>query len=111
MSDTHKELNGSDDPCPASRFFEMVGGKWKLHILQILIFQGTKRFGELRREVEGISQTMLTKQLRVLEKDGLISRKIYAEVPPRVEYAATELGMDLREMFDSMHRWWLRKEL
>jgi len=104
------EQKSAVDLCPAPRVIEMIGGKWKLRILQILIFQGTKRFGELRRQVEGITQTMLTKQLRALEEDGLISRKVYAEVPPRVEYTPTKSGMDLMEMFEAMHQWWERNQ-
>lgn len=93
--------------CPAPLVFSMIGGKWKLTILQILIFTGTKRFGELRREIDGITQTMLTQQLRALEKDGLVSRQVFAEVPPRVEYAATADAMALRPTFESMHQWWI----
>lgn len=93
--------------CPAPAIFSMIGGKWKLSILQILIFHGTKRFGELQRELEGITQTMLTKQLRSLEDDGLVERKVYAEVPPRVEYSATPDAMALRTMFQTMHQWWV----
>lgn len=93
--------------CPAPMVIGMIGGKWKLLILQILIFQGTKRFGELRRAADGITQTMLTNQLRALEADGLVSRKVYAEVPPRVEYSATPAGMGLKPVFTSMHGWWL----
>lgn len=95
-----------DMPCPVPVVVDLVGGKWKLLILQILIFHGTKRFGELRKRVDGITQTMLTNQLRALEADGLISRKIYAEVPPRVEYSATKAGMDLKPVFNAMHHWW-----
>ena len=96
--------------CPASDVFAMIGGKWKLTILQILIFQGTKRFGELRRTIDGITQTMLTKQLRALESDGLIRREIFAEVPPRVEYSATDDAMALRPAFQSMHDWWASRK-
>ena len=96
----------ADVPCPAPVVIGMIGGKWKLLILQILIFHGTKRFGELRRRIDGITQTMLTSQLRALEADGLVSRKVYAEVPPRVEYSATEDGLRLEPVFKSMHRWW-----
>lgn len=99
-----------DDPgpnlCPAPLVFAMIGGKWKLSILQILIFHGTKRFGELRQSVPGITQTMLTKQLRALEKDGLVRRKVYAEVPPKVEYSATEDAIGLMPAFQAMHAWW-----
>ena len=98
------------DICPAPIIFTMIGGKWKLSILKALIFKGTKRFGELRREVEGVTQTMLTKQLRALEEDGLIERTVFAEVPPRVEYHATKDGLALLPMFEEMHRWWLDRE-
>ena len=91
--------------CPAPRVIGMIGGKWKLLILQILIFQGTKRFGELRKTINGITQTMLTNQLRALEADGLVIRKVYAEVPPRVEYSASADGMALAPVFTSMHDW------
>ena len=92
--------------CPASSAFAMIGGKWKLWILKTLIFEGTHRFGELRRKVDGITQTMLTTQLRALEQDGLVARKVYAEVPPRVEYSATSQAMGLVPMFTAMHEWW-----
>lgn len=84
----------------------MIGGKWKLSILQILIFHGTKRFGELRQAIPEITQTMLTKQLRDLERDGLVKRKVYAEVPPKVEYSASEDGVGLMPAFKEMHSWW-----
>lgn len=87
---------------------EVSGGKWKLVILQILIFEGTKRFGELKRRLEGVTQTMLTSQLRALERDGLVTRKVYAEVPPRVEYSATPLALDFRAVFFAMRDWWKR---
>lgn len=95
--------------CPAPRVIGMIGGKWKLLILQILIFQGTKRFGELRKSIDGITQTMLTNQLRALEADGLVNRKVYAEVPPRVEYSASADGLALAPVFTSMHDWWVNR--
>jgi len=94
--------------CPAQDIFTMIGGKWKLSILQILIFHGTHRFAALRRAIPGITQTMLTSQLRALEADGLVSRKVYAEVPPRVEYSATPRALALREVFNSIHDWWMQ---
>lgn len=97
-------------PCPAPLVFNMIGGKWKLSILQILIFRGTKRFGELRREIDGVTQTMLTSQLRALEKDGLVARKVYPEVPPRVEYSATSDALALQPMFRAMHNWWVERD-
>lgn len=96
--------------CPMPDIAQLIGGKWKLIILQILIFQGMKRFGQLKRQIDGITQTMLTTQLRALEKDGLVERKAYPEVPPRVEYTATRKAKDLEEMFHAMHAWWLRNE-
>ena len=106
-----KTGEGTDQlPCPAPVVIGMIGGKWKLLILQILIFQGTKRFGELRRKIDGITQTMLTAQLRALEADGLVSRNIYAEVPPRVEYSVTKAGLGLEPVFTSMHRWWVEHD-
>lgn len=110
MSDADAVPNETPTPdknlCPAPVVIGMIGGKWKLLILQILIFQGTKRFGELRSSIDGITQTMLTKQLRALEADGLVTRKVYAEVPPRVEYSASADGLALEPVFTSMHAWW-----
>lgn len=95
--------------CPMPDIAKLIGGKWKLIILQILIFRGMKRFNELRRMIDGVTQTMLTKQLRALEHDGLVERKVFAEVPPRVEYTATARARELEQMFLAMHDWW-RKE-
>ncbi len=100
----------SDLLCPAPLVISMIGGKWKLLILQILIFQGTKRFGELHRQINSITQTMLTKQLRALEADGLVVRKIYPEVPPKVEYTASKDGLALADMFEAMHTWWQQRK-
>lgn len=105
-SSQNKQQSQPVDPCPAGSAFTMIGGKWKLWILQVLIFDGTHRFGELRRKVHGITQTMLTSQLRALEDDELVERKVYAEVPPRVEYRATPKAMGLVPMFTAMHEWW-----
>ncbi len=99
---TREELAGCDD---FERVIDMIGGKWKLWILRILIFGGTKRFNQLRREINGITQTMLTNQLRALEEDDLVNREVYAEVPPRVEYSATPKGMALEKFFNEMYEW------
>lgn len=93
--------------CPMPDIARLIGGKWKLIILQILIFKGKKRFNQLRRLLGGITQTMLTNQLRALESDGLVERKVFAEVPPRVEYTATPRAMALTNMFKAMHQWWV----
>jgi len=95
------------ETCPAPVVIGLIGGKWKLMILRVVIFDGMQRFGELRRAIDGITQTMLTKQLRALEADGLVARKVYAEVPPRVEYSATKSGMALIPVFHAMHGWWV----
>ena len=99
-----------DGFCPMPDIAQLIGGKWKLIILQMLIFQGMRRFNELRRLIDGITQTMLTKQLRALESDGLVRREVYAEVPPRVEYTATPRAMALEKVFLSMHEWWIEDE-
>ncbi len=101
------QTSGSIALCPMPDIAKLIGGKWKLIILQILIFHGTKRFGELKRSIDGVTQTMLTSQLRALEADGLVSRKVYPEVPPKVEYSATDRAMALTKMFREMHNWWV----
>lgn len=100
-------LQGTNEVCPMPDIAKLIGGKWKLIILQILIFQGMKRFNELRRQLGSITQTMLTAQLRSLEGDGLVNRRVYAEVPPRVEYTATDRAKALEPMFKEMHAWWM----
>jgi DNA-binding HxlR family transcriptional regulator len=82
-----------------------ITGKWKLEILWLLNLR-VHRFGELRRAIPGISQHMLTAQLRELESDGLIRRKIFAEVPPRVEYAITPAAQALKPVIDAIFTWW-----
>ena len=99
-----------DAECPMPDIAKLIGGKWKLIILQILIFRGVHRFGELRRRIDGVTQTMLTSQLRALESDGLIERRVYAEVPPRVEYSATARALALERVFLALHDWWMEDE-
>ncbi|MFD0392489.1 winged helix-turn-helix transcriptional regulator [Streptomyces nogalater] len=88
------------------------GGRWKLAILKQLT-AGTLRFGELRRTLPGVTQRMLTRQLRELEEDGLVSRTVYAEVPPRVEYALTEVGHSLDAITEELDKWghWYRERV
>jgi DNA-binding HxlR family transcriptional regulator len=90
--------------CTVEITLSLLGNKWKVLILREL-FTGTKRFGELTRGVHGISQKMLTQQLRQMEDDNLVNRKIYPEVPPRVEYSLTEIGKSLSPILDAMHKW------
>ena len=95
-----KELPG----CPVETTLMLIGDKWKVLILRGLI-PGTKRFGELKKSIGGVSQKVLTAQLRDLEEKGLIQRTVYAEVPPRVEYSLTELGKSLSPILDAMRIW------
>jgi DNA-binding HxlR family transcriptional regulator len=90
--------------CPVATTVNLIGNKWKLLILRDLL-TGTKRFGELRKSVAGISQKVLTDNLRSMEEDGMVVRKIYAEVPPRVEYSLSELGESLRPIIAVMEKW------
>src|SRR5215467_6366907 len=83
----------------------MINGRWKLEILWLLLSHGTRRFGELKRGLPGITQHMLTAQLRALERDGLIKRTVYAEVPPRVEYENTPAARKLRPIFVEIVQW------
>src|ERR1700755_3562701 len=87
--------------CAVEATLDLIDGKWKGVILYHLQ-SGTQRFGELRRRVPRITQRMLTKQLRALEDDGLVIRKVYAEVPPRVDYRLSEIGESLRPVLDML---------
>lgn len=84
---------------------DIIGGKWKPLILWHLGTGGTKRFSEIKRSLPGITQKMLTQQLRELETDGMINRKIYPQVPPKVEYSLTEEGNSLMPVLDTMCKW------
>lgn len=89
---------------PVDYTMQTIGGKWKPIVLY-LISRGINRFGLLKRGIEGISKQMLTRQLRELEKDGLITRKIYAEIPPRVEYFISDKGYSVFPIIDAMFAW------
>ncbi len=90
--------------CPVEIVINFIGNKWKIFILRDL-FTGTKRFGELKKSLNGISQKVLTDNLRQMENDGIINRKVYAQVPPKVEYSLTEMGMSLKPILDSLKTW------
>ena len=90
--------------CPVETTLMLIGSKWKVLILRDLM-PGTKRFGELRRSIGSVSQKVLTAQLRDMEACGLVDRRVYAEVPPRVGYSLTELGRSLRPILDAMWAW------
>ena len=90
--------------CPVETTLMLIGDKWKVLILRDLM-PGTKRFGELKKSIGTVSQKVLTAQLREMEAQGLVSRKVYAEVPPRVEYTLTETGYSLKSVLDAMWAW------
>lgn len=90
--------------CPVETTLMLIGDKWKVLILRDLL-PGTKRFGELKKSIGSVSQKVLTAQLRDMEAKGLVSRKVYAEVPPRVEYSLTDLGQSLSPILKAMAEW------
>ena len=90
--------------CPVETTLMIIGDKWKVLILRDLM-DGTKRFGELKKSIGSVSQKVLTTQLRDMEEKKLVIRKVYAEVPPRVEYTLTETGYSLKPILDAMSAW------
>lgn len=101
-----KKLNA----CPAESTLRLLDGKWKLNIIYRLDEANVLRFGELKRLLPGITQRMLTAQLRELEERGVIARKVYPVVPPKVEYSLTELGKSLRPVLDALRKWSLEHD-
>ena len=100
-------MKKSDLPaCPVEATLTLIGNKWKVLILRDLM-GGPRRFGELQRSVGGVTQKVLTAQLRAMEASGLLTRKVYAEVPPRVEYTLTQTGYSLKSVLDAMCDWGL----
>lgn len=100
------EVKSANDlpACPVETTLTLIGDKWKVLILRDLL-PGTKRFGELKKSIGSVSQKVLTSQLRDMEESGLLTRTVYAEVPPRVEYSLTPLGQSLRPILDAMGSW------
>lgn len=90
--------------CPVATTVSIIGSKWKLLIIRNLLSRPW-RFNELKKDLEGISQKVLTDSLRAMEDDGIITRTVYPEVPPRVEYALSELGESMRPILDAMQIW------
>lgn len=90
--------------CPVETTLTLIGDKWKVLILRDLL-PGTKRFGELKKSIGSVSQKVLTAQLRDMENSGLLTRTVYAEVPPRVEYSLTDLGKSLKPILEAMWTW------
>ncbi|MEM9536686.1 MAG: helix-turn-helix domain-containing protein [Cyanobacteria bacterium P01_A01_bin.3] len=90
--------------CPVEATLKAIGGRWKVLILRELFIE-TCRFNQLHRAIAGITQKMLTQQLRELESDGIIHREVYKQVPPKVEYSLTDKGQSLEPVLDAMHAW------
>ncbi|HEY7219408.1 MAG TPA: helix-turn-helix domain-containing protein [Candidatus Binatia bacterium] len=97
-------MRAKDMECPAEFTLAMIGGRWKIPLIFHLL-NGAKRFSELSRTLRGVSQKVLAQQLREMARDGLVERKVYAEVPPKVEYALTPLGRSLESVVAAMCRW------
>jgi DNA-binding HxlR family transcriptional regulator len=90
--------------CPAEMTLSVIGGRWKVPILYHL-FQGVKRFSELQRSISGVTQKVLTQQLREMERNGILHREVFAQVPPKVEYSLTDLGKSLKPVINAMCEW------
>lgn len=90
--------------CPVATTVDLIGNKWKLLIMRELL-KGTQRFNAIHKAVDGISQKVLTENLRKMEQDGIVAREVFPEVPPRVEYSLTDLGESLRSIISSMSDW------
>ena len=99
-------------PCPVELTLLLISNKWKILIIRDLL-EGTKRFSELKKSITNISQKVLTSNLREMEENGLLSRKVYPEVPPRVEYTLTKVGYSLEPLLTDMDKWgtWYRNEV
>jgi DNA-binding HxlR family transcriptional regulator len=97
--------DGADFHSPVEATLDVIGGKWKVVILFHLTHDGTHRFAVLRRKIPGVSERMLTQQLRELEGDGIVHREVYPEVPPKVEYSLTDYGKTLRPITEVMCEW------
>ena len=100
----NKKIPSNLPACPVEVTLLLLSNKWTILILRDLL-TGTKRFGELKKSLSGVSQKVLTANLRSLEEKGIIEREVFPEVPPRVEYTLTDLGKTLEPIIDSMHAW------
>ncbi|WP_338998143.1 helix-turn-helix transcriptional regulator [Fusobacterium animalis] len=98
--------------CPVELTLLLISNKWKVLIIRDLL-EGTKRFSELKKSITNISQKVLTSNLREMEENELLTRKVYPEVPPRVEYTLTDIGYSLKPLLDDMDKWgtWYRSEM
>jgi DNA-binding HxlR family transcriptional regulator len=99
------QASDEDDQCPVETTLAVIGGKWKAVLIFHMVRGGAHRFAELRRKTHGISERVLTRQLRELEADGIVRREVFAEVPARVEYSLTEYGESLQPVTEAMCAW------
>ena len=97
-------MNGKLPACPVEVTLSLIGDKWKILIIRDLL-DGTKRFSQLKKSLPGISQKVLTQNLRTMEESGLLHREVFAEVPPRVEYTLTPRGHSIKPVLESLARW------
>lgn len=100
-------MNKELPACPVETTLLLISDRWKVLILRDLM-EGTKRFGELKKSIGSVSQKVLTSNLRSMEASGLLTRKVFAEVPPRVEYTLTETGYSLKSVLDAMTEWGMK---
>ena len=110
--DTKERLEGAciKERCPSENTLAIIDGKWSIKILTYLMYEGTLRFGELRKIIPDVTQRMLTHKLRELESRGVIERTVYPVVPPKVEYKLTELGQSLKPVLDALTEWSLKQD-
>lgn len=100
-----RKLKQENFNCYITETMNVIGGKWKPYILWLLNEENVLRFGELKKRIPTVTQKMLTQQLREMESDGFVKRKVYAEVPPKVEYSLTNLGKSLEPVLDALSDW------
>lgn len=105
-----KGIVTSEGNCPVTPLLEMLSGRWKSQIIYELCIYDSIRFGQLKKDLSGITNTMLTKSLRELEKDGLVDRKQFNEVPPHVEYSLSDMGKDMYPIFYAIMNWGFKYE-
>lgn len=98
-------MDNAPDHCRVATTMEMIIGKWKIAIMLNLLHYGTMRFSELQHVMPGVTQKVLTSQLRELEQEGIVERVVYPQVPPKVEYSMTEYGKSLQTILEMMHEW------
>ena len=97
-------MSDVDQTCGMSIAIDVVGGKWKMHLMWVLA-EGPVRFGQIRRKLDGVSEKVLAENLRQMEASGVVHRELYAEVPPRVEYSLTPLGLELNAALAPLEAW------